>query len=163
MTTTAHRTPDLTKRPFNLAVDRFMSISPRTLYLAWTKQFDAWFADPGSVLMQGEVNTPFFFETVHKFEDSEVADRHPHYGRFLRLEPDKHIELTWVTGERGTKGAETIVTVELIAQPTGTLLKLEHAGFPDAESRDQHAAAWPYVLELLEQKYIDRQANKIKA
>jgi uncharacterized protein YndB with AHSA1/START domain len=84
--------PDLTSRPYQLIVERAMLASPDVVYRAWTEQFDQWFAEPGTLLMTGEVDVPFFFET--HFE----GGRHPHYGRFLKLVPNQLIEMTWVTG-----------------------------------------------------------------
>lgn len=139
-------TPDLSLRPFSLSADRAMPFPSNVLYRAWTEQFDLWFAEPGSVLMKGEVNAVFYFETA--FE----GKRHPHYGRFLRLVPDQLVELTWLTGADGTKGAETVVTVEFKKVESGTVLRLDHAGFLDKESRDKHEQAWPLVLAQLEDR-----------
>ena len=152
------REPDLTARPHRLTVERQMPLPPATLYKAWTVEFDRWFAAPGSILMTGQADTPFFFETEFSHSPDEPLQRHPHYGRFLALVPDRHIQLTWLTGAAGTKGAETVVTVELIPGADGTLLKLTHAGFPDQESMEQHRDAWPMVLELLERRYAATRA-----
>src|SRR4029077_385116 len=127
--------PDLSGRPFALTVARAMAVPAAALYRAWTREFDRWFAAPGSVVMEPRAGAPYCFET--RFEGS----RHAHYGRFLRLVPEALIEMTWVTAD-GTRGAETVVTVTLAPHPPGTLLRLTHAGFPDESLCQRHRDAW---------------------
>src|SRR5271167_438077 len=149
-TAPAIRVPDLSARPFDLAVERTFAARAALLYEAWTTGFDRWFAAPCSVLMRPEVNAVFFFETEFKHESAPAIQRHPHYGRFLRLVPDRLVEMTWVTGALGTEGAETVVTVELTPENAGCRLRLAHAGFADAAARDRHREAWPWVLDRID-------------
>ncbi len=143
-----NKQPDTSARPHQLTVEREMLASPEVIFRAWTEQFDSWFAEPGTVLMKGEVDMPFFFET--HFD----GGRHPHYGRFLKLVRNELIEMTWVTGDPGTLGAETIITLELTPQNDGTLVKLTHAGFTDEKTRDGHAEAWPMALAILDERMV---------
>lgn len=151
--THAVRTPDLSARPFGLTVERDFPVSAASLYESWTRRFDLWFAAPCSVLMRPEVNMPFFFETEYE------SKRHPHYGRFLQLVPNKLVQLTWVTGEGGTEGAETVVTVTLTPNAGHTHLRLTHAGFPNEQARNRHEHAWPTVLEQLEKRFAETRAT----
>ena len=122
-----------------------MRASADALYRAWTEDFDTWFAAPGTLTMTPEVDTLFFFET--HFD----GGRHPHYGRFLELEPGQRIVMTWVTGEPGTGGAETVLSIDLAEQEEGTLLTLGHHGFYNEASRDGHKEAWPEGLAHLDE------------
>jgi uncharacterized protein YndB with AHSA1/START domain len=142
--------PDLSSRPHNLRIEAELSLPPDAVFHAWTREFDRWFAAAGTLLMKPEVDCPFFFET--QFE----GGRHPHYGRFLRLVPNKLVELTWLTGDPGTNGAETVVTIELEPSSAGgTRLTLSHAGFPDEETRDGHEEAWPLAMAHLDECFRD--------
>lgn len=149
--------PDLSARPHNLTVERVMQSSPKVLFKAWTEQFDRWFAAPGTMIMKAEVNAVFYFETIFKPAAESEAQRHPHYGRFLKLEQDNLLEFTWVTGAGGTKGAETVVTIELETREKGTLVTLHHKGFPDEESEHNHKTAWGFILEHLDQTMAGRE------
>ncbi|MHA4740178.1 SRPBCC family protein [Dyadobacter sp. MSC1_007] len=138
--------PDLAARPLGLKIEKVLNLPPEKLYQAWTTQLDLWFASPGSFLGKPESNTPFYFETSYQ------GIRHPHYGRFLALEEPQRVEMAWVTGEGGTLGAETVLTIELSRLENGTFLSLTHAGFPNEATRNNHQDAWPTVLEQLEER-----------
>lgn len=138
--------PDTASRPFEAHAEHWMPLTPPRLYRAWTQEFDIWFAAPGTVVMDAQPGRPFYFATEFN------GQLNPHYGRFLRLQPSRLVELSWITGEGGTEGAETIVTVAFEPERDGTRVRLSHRGFPNAQSAARHEQAWPLVLAQQEQR-----------
>jgi uncharacterized protein YndB with AHSA1/START domain len=136
--------PDLSQRPYKLSVEQKMRASTTAIYQAWTEKFDSWFASPGKIRMHAVENEPYYFEVVHQ------GKREPHYGRFLKLNPNELIELCWVTGKNGTEGAETVVRIQLIPEGEGTKLVLAHSGFYSETACEQHRQAWPQILVHLD-------------
>jgi uncharacterized protein YndB with AHSA1/START domain len=127
----------------SFTVEHCMEASPLDIFHAWTEGFDTWFASPGAIRMRPIEGEPYWFEVSHE------GTRHPHYGRFLSLERGQLIEQTWVTGDGGTEGAETVVRIELTATESGSVLRLTHSGFANTEVAGRHADSWPRILTHL--------------
>jgi uncharacterized protein YndB with AHSA1/START domain len=140
--------PDVSARPLRATCEYLVHAKPPEVYAAWTERFDAWFAQAGTLSMAAELGRPFFFYTPDEW------GRHPHYGRFLVLEKDRLIEMTWMTGNgtaEGTGGAESILRVELTARGDETELRLTHSGLPTEKSRNGHQENWPLALKGLDE------------
>lgn len=133
---------------FTVTVTHQSAQTAARLFRAWTTEWDRWLAAPDSIRCTAQEGAPFFFEVLVPADSAADAQRHPHYGRFLRLLPDALVELAWVTA--GTGGAETILRVQFDERAAGTIVTLRHGQFPTTESRDRHADAWPTVLAGME-------------
>lgn len=142
--------PDLSSRPNSMTLEHQMKADAGSIYDAWTRDFDLWFAEPGELIMSPDVNRPFFFYNRHDW------GRHAHYGRFIALEKDRLVEMTWLTGKGGTFGAETVIRIVLVPQDGGTLLRMTHSGFEDAAAAKAHQDNWPLALEELDRNLTTR-------
>jgi uncharacterized protein YndB with AHSA1/START domain len=120
------------------------SLSPQTVFQAWTEKLDQWLATPGTLMLIPKVNTAFYFET------GQGDERQPYYGRFLTLDPNL-LSFTWLS--TGTLHTETVITISLTPVENGTLLRLTHIGFPNEELREAHEAGWPIFLAEMEKAF----------
>lgn len=140
--------PDLSTRPLHMTCEHTVNAKPSEVYAAWTKRFDLWFAQAGTVSMVPEPGRPYFFYNRDEW------GRHPHYGRFLEVTENRLIEMTWMTGNgtaEGTAGAETILRIELAPERAATKVRLTHSGFVSAESCTAHKENWPLALKELDE------------
>ena len=69
--------PDLSDRPLQMTCEYTVNARPEEVFAAWTKRFDIWFAQVGTLAMVPEPGLPYFFY------NRDDWGRHPHYGRFL--------------------------------------------------------------------------------
>src|SRR5947209_4673629 len=81
--------------PESLKVTRRTPVPPSRVFRAWTdpEQYKKWFLARRIIMHQG-VDGLFWFQT-------ELEGRiWPHYGRFLRLEEARLVEMTWMSEAR---------------------------------------------------------------
>ncbi|MGE5826940.1 MAG: SRPBCC family protein [Micromonosporaceae bacterium] len=67
-------------------------------------------------------------------------------GSYTLVEPPHRLAFTW---RWDGDDAQTLVTIELTATPTGTALTLVHDGFAEESVRDNHAIGWSDCLDRL--------------
>jgi len=124
---------------FSLTVSRRIDATPEDVFRAWTdpEQFKRWF-QPTRVIMNPGVDGLYFIEVLHEQRSW------PHYGRYVRVQRPRLLEFTWMS--EGTRGRESMVTVELAPSDGRTKLVLTHAGLPDDEMGRQHEEGWTQIL-----------------
>ena len=140
--------PDLSARPLRMTCEYTVNARPEEVFAAWTKRFDTWFAQAGTLALVPEPGCPYFFY------NRDDWGRHPHYGRFLDVKKNQLIEMTWMTGNgttEGTEGAETVLRIELACKGRATEVSLTHFGFASEKSRDAHKENWPLALKILDE------------
>jgi uncharacterized protein YndB with AHSA1/START domain len=76
-------------------------------------------------------------------------------GEFTVVTPHSHIAFTWVQNPTESKTPDTLVTVDLVDDGAGTIIKLKHAGFKDQETAADHEGGWSGGLTDLGAEMVD--------
>ena len=69
-------------------------------------------------------------------------------GQVIELDPPRSIAYTW-DWENAPLGARSVLKFELTKDGDGTLVRLTHTGFPNAERAKGHHEGWVYYLGRL--------------
>jgi uncharacterized protein YndB with AHSA1/START domain len=85
--------------------------------------------------------------TVHgRYHIDSTELGHGVGGTYRLIDPPGRLEFTW---QWDHEEYQSLVTIELTATATGTLVAIRHTGFPTASERDNHIQGWSDCLERL--------------
>jgi uncharacterized protein YndB with AHSA1/START domain len=140
---------ELAARP-SLTLTRRFSATPEKVYAAWAdpQKLVQWFG-PGSV-EEGSVKADIDLRVGGRYRISfranggynEVA------GVYREVEPNRKLVFSWAW--HSTPERESLVTISIKPEGSGSLLVFNHAQFLDEKARDNHQRGWTEFLGKLE-------------
>jgi uncharacterized protein YndB with AHSA1/START domain len=136
--------------PPSLTLARRINAPPEKIYAAWTEPENLirWFGPatvkPGS--MSAEIEARVGGRYRIRF-DTEAGEHHDVGGVYRDVQPNRRLVFTWAW--HSTPERESLVTVTLKQDGTGTLLTLHHERFFDQSARDRHERGWTELLDKL--------------
>ena len=136
--------PSLTlKRRLNAPTDK--------VYAAWTdpEKIVHWFGPANamgeSVRAEMDVRVGGRYRMRFKTDDGES---HEVGGEYKEVVPNERLVFSWAW--HSTPERESLVTVSIKPEGSGTLLTFLHEQFADETARDNHARGWTELLAKLE-------------
>ena len=136
----------------SLTIRRRLNAPPAKVFQAWTDpdQIRRWFgpAQTQVTLADFELKPGGRWRIVGTSPDGE---EHHVSGMVREVVANAKLVYTWAW--RSTPERESLVTVELAPDGTGTLLTLTHAQFFDEPARDRHSQGWNGALDKLERYF----------
>lgn len=134
-----------------LVIRRTYSASPQQIYAAWTDpKIAAQFMCPedvksGKIEMDVRVGGKYRIEMLLPNGETYVA-----YGTYQDVQPAKRLSMTWTWEEDNkTDEHETLLSIDLAPNGTGTDLTLTHENLASEKSREDHTNGWESILDKL--------------
>ena len=133
----------------SLTLKRRLNAPPAKVYAAWTDptQIKRWFGPTQveTLSAAADVRVDGRYRIVMRGSDGE---EHDVSGVYREVVPNEKLVFTWAW--RTTPERESLVTVTLKADGSGTILTLTHEQFFDEPARDRHQSGWTGALDKLE-------------
>lgn len=130
-----------------LTVEKHIAASAKRVYDAWLdpeKIMRFMQSGPGMTTLKADIDPRvggMFHILMHNGE-TEV----PHSGTYLTLTPHSRIVFTWES-PHSVDGSE--VTLDLIPEGAGTLVRLTQVRFKSESAREGHRGGWTAILTAL--------------
>ncbi|MEH2505258.1 uncharacterized protein YndB with AHSA1/START domain [Bradyrhizobium sp. AZCC 1578] len=143
------RDAELAARP-GLTLTRRFSAAPEKVYAAWAdpQKLVQWFG-PTSV-EEGSVKADIDLRVGGRYRISFRAngDYNEVGGVYREVVPNERLVFSWAW--HSTPERESLVTISIRPEGSGSLLVFNHAQFVDEKARDNHQRGWTEFLVKLE-------------
>ena len=137
-----------TKKP-SLTIRRRLNAAPEKVFSAWTDpaKIKRWFGPEGIETLRAE-SDPRVGGRYRIVARAPSGEEHDVSGVYREVVPNEKLVFTWAW--RSTPERESLVTVELKPDGSGTVLTLTHEHFYDEDARDRHQHGWDGSMIRLE-------------
>jgi uncharacterized protein YndB with AHSA1/START domain len=133
----------------SLTLKRRLNAPPEKVYAAWTdpEKIAKWFGPDAGAVQRAETDVRIGGRYTIVFE-TEDGEEHHVSGAYREVVPDRKLVFTWAW--RSTPERQSLVTVSIRPDGSGSLLTLLHEQFFDEAARDRHEHGWTGSLDKLE-------------
>jgi len=140
----------MAKQP-SLTLTRHIKAAPGEVFAAWTdpQKLAAWMG-PGNMRSRAEIDGRVGGRYRIVMRTPEGQENHVS-GVYREFVPGKKIVFTWAWS--GTPERESLVTITLAPERSGTLMSFTHEQFFDEKAREDHLKGWLGTFEKLERLY----------
>ncbi len=136
----------------SLTLKRRFNAPPAKVFAAWTdpEKVSRWMG-PGEVKVLKVESDPRVGGRYRWLMQAPSGEQHDVSGVYREVIPDRKLVFTWAW--KTTPERETLVTVEIKPDGTGSIMTLTHEQFFDEDTRDRHNQGWTGAIEKME-KYL---------
>lgn len=139
-----------------LRIVRSFAAPREAVFRAWTdpKQLVKWWGPKGYTCPECEMDVREGGNWRTVMRSPEGTD-HIVSGVYRKIEPPRLLSFTWAWSTGGTRGHETVVTVELTARGKSTEMVFTQEAFESVNARDQHGKGWTSAFEGMDDFFTE--------
>lgn len=142
-------TNPLAAKPLVATVRRTLAATPDDVFAAWTDadSLRQWFHPAEGVAVKAvevDARPGGRYRIVMAHDGGEFE----YGGEYLEVIPGRRLKFTWIGP--ATKGATTVVTIDLTPAAGGTDFVLSHEKLPSEDEVKSYAGGWGRILGLLD-------------